>query len=565
MLMTGELVGGRYKVLGEIGRGGMSVVYLAVNERANKMWAVKEVRPKAADNFEAVAQRLREETDLLKSLRQIHLPTVVDVIEEDDQFLVVMDYIEGNTLKDIIEESGPAQEEKVIEWAIQLCDVLGYLHTRVPPVIYRDMKPGNIILKPDGCLVLVDFGTARVFKESRPDDTICLGTVGFAAPEQFPGGGQTDERTDIFGLGTTMYYLAAGREPVISAGGVKPIRQIRPELSRGFEAVVMKCMRADPEARYQSSAELTYALEHYEEEDVSYRARQWRRIKTFFCVSALSLLFALSGAAAGTNASARAADTYESRMERAEKTLDYGARADLYRKCIDIPDKADDKSAYLGLMRTFRDNDHSVSPSEAIELENLITEHSEELRSDPNAYSQLCFEMGKLFWYYYDYEDGKNRPETGAMSSVSWFEEALRYASDDADIRGMSEVYAGTGRFYRDIEANITEAEDRGTYRPFFRDLKKLMTAAGKDESQSSVVRLRLSELIENSLWKYAAGFKYDGVGREELEKLMADAVKIAASVPIAADITRNISSRILANEKRARQAIADVYSVREG
>ena len=203
MLEIGSLVDGKYKILSEIGHGGMSVVYMAINEKANKTWAIKEVRKDGVLDFEAVRQGLIVETDLLKKLRHPNLPSIIDVIENQDNFLIVMDYIEGNSLSTALEEYGAQQQEAVIEWALQLCDVLGYLHSREPAIIYRDMKPANVMLKPDGTVMLIDFGTAREYKARNIADTTCLGTVGYAAPEQFGGMGQTDARTDIYCLGAT--------------------------------------------------------------------------------------------------------------------------------------------------------------------------------------------------------------------------------------------------------------------------------------------------------------------------------------------------------------------------
>lgn len=198
MLEIGSLIDGKYKILNEVGHGGMSVVYLAMNERANKQWAIKEVRKDGVKDFEVVKQSLVAETNMLKKLSHPSLPDIVDVIDEDDRFLIVMDYIEGNSLKTALQEYGAQSQKNVIKWAKQLCDVLGYLHSQNPPIIYRDMKPANIMLKPDGNVVLIDFGTAREYKENNIEDTTCLGTMGYAAPEQFGGMGQTDARTDIY-------------------------------------------------------------------------------------------------------------------------------------------------------------------------------------------------------------------------------------------------------------------------------------------------------------------------------------------------------------------------------
>lgn len=149
MLEIGSLVDGKYKILNVVGKGGMSVVYLAMNERANKQWAIKEVRKDGVQDFEVVKQNLIVETDILKNLNHPNLPSIIDVIDREDSFLIVMDYIEGKALSDVLKEYGAQPQEYVIEWAKQLCDVLGYLHSRVPPIIYRDMKPSNVMLKPE--------------------------------------------------------------------------------------------------------------------------------------------------------------------------------------------------------------------------------------------------------------------------------------------------------------------------------------------------------------------------------------------------------------------------------
>ena len=150
MLEIGSLVDGKYKILNKVGQGGMSVVYLAMNEKANKQWAVKEVRKDGVRDFEVVKQGLVAETDILKKLSHPNLPSIIDVIDTDESFIIIMDYIQGNSLNKALEEFGAQPQENVIIWAKQLCDVLNYLHTRTPAIIYRDMKPANIMLKPDG-------------------------------------------------------------------------------------------------------------------------------------------------------------------------------------------------------------------------------------------------------------------------------------------------------------------------------------------------------------------------------------------------------------------------------
>ena len=292
MLEIGSILDGKYKILSEIGRGGMSTVYMAINEKANKTWAVKEVRKSGVMDFEAVKQSLIVETDLLKRLRHPNLPTIVDVIEEEDVFLIVMDYVEGNSLRVLLEEQGSLPEDYVIEWAKQLLDVLSYLHAQTPPIIYRDMKPANIILKPDGNLSLIDFGTAREFKADKNEDTACLGTVGYAAPEQF--GGQTDERTDIYGLGATLYHLLTGHNPSLPPYEIKPIRHINPKLSQGLENILLCATAKDPDQRYQNAEEFLYAISHVEESDERYYKKQRMKFRVFLSTLLLSgICFAL--------------------------------------------------------------------------------------------------------------------------------------------------------------------------------------------------------------------------------------------------------------------------------
>ena len=298
MLQIGSVVDGKYKILNKIGQGGMSVVYLAMNERANKQWAIKEVRKDGVSeqNFEVIKQGLVAEVDMLKRFNHPHLPSIIDVIDSNDSFLIVMDYIEGVSLNKKLKEAGALPQEDVIEWGKQLCDVLGYLHSRTPPIIYRDMKPANVMLRPDGDVMLIDFGTAREFKSNSVADTTCLGTQGYAAPEQFGGQGQTDGRTDIYCLGATLYHLVTGHNPCEYPYEMYPIRQWNPQLSSGLEQIILKCTQKNPNDRYQSCAELMYALEHNRDFEIETRKKQTVKWRSFIAMAVASaVMFAASG------------------------------------------------------------------------------------------------------------------------------------------------------------------------------------------------------------------------------------------------------------------------------
>lgn len=546
MLEIGSLVDGKYKILSEIGHGGMSVVYMAINEKANKTWAVKEVRKDGVLDFDAVKQGLIVETDMLKRLKHPNLPSIIDVIENEDTFLIVMDYIEGNSLSKALEEYGAQPQEYVIEWAKQLCDVFGYLHTRTPPIIYRDMKPANVMLKPDGNLTLIDFGTAREFKEKNLADTTCLGTVGYAAPEQFGGMGQTDARTDIYCLGATLYHLVTGCNPSEPPYEIKPIREINPSLSSGLERIILKCTQRNPEDRYQSAAELMYALEHYEEIDDLYRKKQKKRLGTFITAAALTVTFAVCGFLFNYVAQQKATDTYQAKLYEASKTADYDTKLKIYEECISVPDKAGEKDAYLGLIQTYKENDTVLSVKEANQLEKLIKQNKAELQENMEYYTEICFETGKLFWYYYDYGTGNEKQLTRAKSAVEWFQDVIDNAPDGYENIGMAKVYANIGTFYRDIATNITEASDKGKYKPLFDDLTELMNTVAEDENESEIVKLELLELARSSIQQYVTKFKIDGISQQELNAMLNNVQTIANRISTTTEITEEKKADIL-------------------
>ena len=565
MLEIGSLVDGKYKILSKVGQGGMSVVYMAINEKANKTWAVKEVRKDGVLDFEAVKQGLVAETDILKKLSHPNLPSIIDVIDNDDSFIIIMDYIQGNSLNKALKEYGAQPQEYVIEWAKQLCDVLGYLHSRKPPIIYRDMKPSNIMLKPDGNVTLIDFGTAREFKEKNLADTTCLGTVGYAAPEQFGGMGQTDARTDIYCLGATLYHLVTGCNPSEPPYEMKPIREINPSLSSGLERIILKCTQRNPEDRYQSAAELMYALDHYEEIDDKYRKKQKKKLLSFILTLSMAVIFAVGGLTFNIVASNKATDTYQNLISEAAKTSDYDEKIKLYEECIAIPDKGGEKEAYLGLIQAYKDNDSVFTVDEAKQLEKLITNNKSALSQDPESYTEICFETAKLFWYYYNYGDGSDNQVTKAKSSIEWFEDVLDNAPDDYENIGMAKVYANVGIFYRDITTAITEASDKGKYQPLFENLSELIDTVAMDDNETEIVRLELLELSRSAIQQYATKFKNDGISQTELDSMLDNIEVIAKSIDTTTDLTDEKKASITEFIGEAREAVELAYGTNKG
>ena len=523
MLQIGSLIDGKYRVLSQIGRGGMSVVYMAINEKANKTWAIKEVRKDGVMDYEAVKQGLIAETDMLKNLSHPHLPSIVDVIDDKDSFLIVMDYIEGISLKSQLDEFGAQPQEDVIKWAKQLCEVFAYLHSRPKPIIYRDMKPGNVMLKPNGDVVLIDFGTAREFKTTSVDDTKCLGTIGYAAPEQFGGMGQTDARTDIYCLGATMYHLVTGCNPSAPPYEILPIRQINESLSAGLEQIIIKCTQQNPNNRYQSAAELMYALENYMTLDAHERRKQKRKLGTFIGCIALSVACLGAGIGLIAKANMNAAQSYDMKLDEAQQAMNTDDKIQLYLDCIDIPTMAGRKDAYIGLFEAFKSttSDTELPVFTAEERKrglDVVQDDSniQALKEDPRVYAEVCYELGKLIWYYSEESDKTQR----ATNATTWFDKAKEYGTDEDSFLGTAKAYSAIGHFYKEIQMSINEGTDKGMYTDLFKNIDQILQEIGMDPDEPEIVRLEVYEMARSLLERYATKLKIDGITYEEVRDL---------------------------------------------
>ena len=270
MLEIGSVLKDRYKILKQIGAGGVSRVYLAMDEKMNKQVAVKAICFKDCLNTGTYINNYKREIDKVKRLDSPAIHKIYDVIENDNSIIVVMDYMQGKDLAQILKEQGPQPEEKVIEWGKQLCDALDYLHSQNLPLLYLNLKPSEIWLKPDGQIMLINVEYyAREYKESNIESTGYLGTIGYTTPEEFIGEGHVDLRADIYSLGATLHHLVTGHSPAEPPYEIYPIRCFNPALSGGLEWIIDKCCQPIREDRFQSCAEVLYALEHIDESGCS--------------------------------------------------------------------------------------------------------------------------------------------------------------------------------------------------------------------------------------------------------------------------------------------------------
>ena len=520
MLKVGDLIDGKYKILNEIGRGGMSTVYLAINEKANKPWAVKEVRKNGISNRELVKQSLMVEINLLKKLKHKGLPSIVDIIDQQDNYLIVMDYIEGITLENIMQEEGVQPQEKVVDWAIQLCDVLQYLHTRKPAIIYRDMKPSNIMLRSDGSVVLIDFGTAREFKERHVEDTTCLGTQGYAAPEQFGGMGQTDERTDIYSLGATMYRLVTGHNPSEPPYEMYPITHWNPRLSTGLEGIIAKCTSKDPKSRYQSVQEVRYALEHYRDLDLDSIRRYRRNLRILLAAGGMTvMLFGASGVSYAA-ADHMQKDEYAYNLEAGRRSPDKQDSIAFYQKAIQTDCAGEE--AYDQLLTLFTQDGVLDEQEEKVLLQLSISvdKYLERYKmQNPDGYAGLCYRIGSSYWYYYEHEEKR---QAGA---VAWFESAKAgFAGNPEKEREWkrASTYVEIGNFYQRIVPAQISGTDQGMYGEYWNNLQRLKE--WNDEAPDrDLVTLRLYREIVTKTLEYAGYLQEDGVPPQEMEELLKE------------------------------------------
>ncbi len=249
-LAAGTVLQNRYAIDRLLGGGGMGMVYLARDQRlANRLCAVKEM----VDHFIDPQQRIEaneyfaREADTLAQLKHSAIPAITDRFDDQNRHYLVMEYVEGRNLEEeLAARGGPLPEGLIIDIARQLCDVLAYLHGSVPPIVYRDMKPSNVMLTPKGRVVLIDFGIARLFKSARKGTMI--GTLGFAPPEQYQGA--VDPRSDIYSLGATLHYVLTGRDPEkFPPFSFPPVRDLRPEVSTNLAGAIDHALAYQADAR----------------------------------------------------------------------------------------------------------------------------------------------------------------------------------------------------------------------------------------------------------------------------------------------------------------------------
>lgn len=274
ILRPGSLFVFRYRILAKVGEGGFGVIYKAQDlDQHNRLVAIKQINLSLLSPQKMIeaTDSYNREVSYLSQLQHENIPRFYDYFTDPGNWYVVMDYIEGETLEDKLQKArhGCFSMQKVLDIGIVLCDVLGYLHAQHPPIIFRDVKPGNIMLTKTGRIYLIDFGIARHYTAGQRRDTAPLGSPGYAAPEQY-GKAQTTAQTDIYGLGATLQTLLTGKEPMEFLVGSASLDHTIPEK---MQTLLKKMLERDASQRPQSVDEVKQSLQWLREHSFSYKAQ----------------------------------------------------------------------------------------------------------------------------------------------------------------------------------------------------------------------------------------------------------------------------------------------------
>ena len=396
------------------------------------------------------------------------------------------------------------------------------------------------MLKPDGKVMLIDFGTAREFKVSSVADTTCLGTQGYAAPEQYGGHGQTDARTDIYCLGATLYHLLTGHNPSEPPYEMYPIRTWNPALSSGLEEIVLKCTQKNPEDRYQSCAELMYALEHYKELDIEFRKKQNKKWVSFLVTASLTVVTGIGAVGFKTAERKVTASTYDSYIREAGalETTDAQQCMEYYENAIRLnPSKGD---AYEKLLDFFLWKHNEASDTEPQAAACEFTEDEEQeirkmlgitgdtnrsneeyLENDTDAYHKFAFELGKA--YYYSYNGVGNKAASKKWLGIA--AEAEPTAQLNAkNIERAKNLYK-IASYYDSLGVRNQAGDSMVSYSDYWLDLTRMVDEETGD-SDNILNTLQLYKEMTSQIFSNANNFKEAGITKEQMITQLANIEK---------------------------------------
>lgn len=555
MANVGDLIDGKYKILNLHDRGGMSRIWLAQDQRLNKLWAIKEVGKDAADADSQVnIDSFIKEANLMKDLDHPQLPRIVDIIDTGSTIYIVMDFIQGETLKSVLKRQGHAmKEEDVFDWGKQLCNILNYLHTpdpakNKPMVIYRDMKPGNVMLKEDGTLVLIDFGIARKYDPDKVADTVVMGTKGYAAPEVTTTNVQTSPRTDVYSLGVTLYHLVTNIAPS-TVTHFPPIREINPQLSEGLEKILLKAMNENPAERYADCYEMLYDLENPPGVDPI----KLSRVRNFKIMRNTAIGLAVVGVLLIASSMVLRSQSYNSYIDDYNKASSVQTKMDALSAAAAIdPSQIEPYQLFL---ETIYDDDNVISSSEYSKYDQLMRGNENALINKVE-YADLCYNYALDLYLGYQNSDGSDPGVQERLKHAQyWFDKAIE-AHDNNASTAMSTsaynravAYSAIADFYSSYDSETEDADPMECWNAFKTALESLNN--DQNSKQTIYAKLRLCQTITNTLSvpKFINSFAMATNGLTEQDALAMLGVNGASSSTVSVSSVLQSISTILPNE----------------
>lgn len=529
-----EIIDSKYEILKLLNTGGMnSAIYLALDKKLNRQWAIKKVRKSSSQT----TSMLMAEASIMKNLDHPMLPRIVGIEEDPKFFYIIMDFVQGENLKTVVASSGPQAQDTVVSWGVKLCDVLTYLHGK--GIVYRDMKPANIMLSPDGNIKLIDFGIAREYKENASEDTTALGTEGYAAPEQYEGKGQTDARTDVYGMGITLFQLLTGVNPSSYQENIFSIRLQNPNLSSGLDKIILKCTNKDPKKRYQSTEELKKALLNYRKLDDKFLKKQKKVIRKFFTLLGLSTLcFVIAGGSF--------IGSYFQKNNRYSALLSgVPSKANII-KAIDV--KPSETAGYVALLNYYG---KEIDQNELSEFSHIYGEHREDI-TDIEDVSMIAGE--KILGSY-----SEKSIRAKLVAGEPYFNAASKKYSS-------AKIYVSMAEFYRSYimqdDSAIVKEPSKKDYEKLLRGMSDILKENEKlDSDDKHSIMLASDQLILGLLSENADSMREQKIPKSDLTSIVSSVEKNIDSINTRVKVLKEKKEAIKASIITAKEKIELAYN----
>lgn len=489
----------RYQFQNVLGQGGTSVVYLAFDKVLQRKRAVKIV-DKTRIPTSMTGQK---EWSMFQKLCHPGLAELYDVVEDDSVICFVMEYIEGKTLQQMLSSGYRFSEEEAVHVGVQIIQILTYLHSRNPQVIYRDLKPSNLMISPDGTVRLIDFGTAREYCPQKEADTVFWGTAGYAAPEQLTGHGQTGPGTDIYSFGILLYEMAYGK---------RFHRNAVENPKKSVEIIVEKCTRLIPEYRYRSVEEVLKDLTGYQWLDKKKRRKwKWQCCLVLIVWVVTAGLFSISGML--FQQSERLVDEgYVRYLEAGKRSVSVQERIWNLKNAIFLNPWESDP--YLILLE---EAEKQEFPAEMYqEILDVLNQRSSDgtsceecLRQSEKEYGAFSYQMGIACYFLWEGYGNKSYAKP-------WLENAMNNPMIDETEKEVARVLAKIAGYYEKLSQAFDLLNEETTYAVFWEDLCSLSLCTRNQNLRKLIAKEILAQILQ-----HVSQFRKASVPEEKLWQMM--------------------------------------------